>query len=65
VKVFGKIILVMLAMFAVFSLNAGEVDNSDRCDAEYDKCVEVCDKNEDGSEKCYIACEDKYEACLK
>ncbi len=41
-----------------------ESDATTQCDQTYDKCLEKCDQNADGSETCYTACDEAYDKCL-
>ena len=45
-------------------LAAEEVDAATKCDQAYETCQEKCEQTEDGSEKCYEACDAVYDVCL-
>lgn len=53
----------ILAAFLFSSLSAEDEELLSKCEQQYNACIEKCDTQEDGSEKCYDACDKKNENC--
>lgn len=47
------------------SLSAEDEEDVSKCEKQYNACIEKCDTQEDGSEKCYDACDKKNENCVE
>lgn len=57
--------MLLLTLFCTFgALAAEEVDATTKCDESYERCLEKCDQNPDGSETCYTSCDTTYDKCL-
>ncbi|WP_373000383.1 hypothetical protein [Sulfurimonas sp.] len=55
--------LLKATLLAIILLSPLSAEETDKCDAAYNKCAEKCEKSENSSEKCTDKCDDKYEKC--
>ncbi len=53
-----------LGVLVSTALYANDEEPKSKCDLQYDACIEKCDDQYDGSEKCYKKCEKKNDKCL-
>jgi hypothetical protein len=53
----------VLAVLLGSLLSAEDDELMSKCEKQYNTCIEKCDTQEDGSEKCYDACDKKNENC--
>ncbi len=41
------------------------VSESEKCDAQYSECMQLCEEVTDKQEQCFDACDSKYDNCIK
>ena len=59
---FLKALMFTVLVLSPLSVNANDDENS--CEKQYDACIEKCDQTQEGSEKCYTACDKADEKCI-